>query len=208
MPPNTRVEFLRNAAKLARNLFVIRTGVSIYEQDRIDDVLTNEGFTQLHAIESGEENLGQVRIYRKVKSLQRQFISYPKSGRSWIRYALSLLGIHNEITFHHDKFEFNDGSLPAHDFSYETRIQKYAGVDRIVYLSRDPRDVMVSLYHQVTGRFKDFFNYEGTISEFIRDDYFGARNLRAFQDMWRSLAEEIPVLLITYESVTGISPPS
>jgi hypothetical protein len=66
-------------------------------------------------------------------------------------------------------------------------------------MARDPRDLMVSLYFQVTGRFKDFFNYSGDISAFIRDDYFGARNLQKFRDLWDRLCSERGYLKITYE---------
>ena len=94
---------------------------------------------------------------------RRVFISYPKSGRTWLRYILTELQLTDEVRFHHDAFEFNDGSRPAHNFDEEARLKKYAR-DRIVLLRRDPRDVMVSLFYQITGRFRDFFGYEGTIS--------------------------------------------
>ena len=126
------------------------------------------------------------------------FISYPKSGRSWVRFALTMLGHGNEIMFHHDGFEFNDGSLPAHNFDIGMRRLQYAAPCRPVYLTRDPRDIMVSLFHQVTGRFQDFFNYRGDISAFIRDDYFGAHNLHRFQQMWEQLCEEGIALKISY----------
>jgi len=126
-------------------------------------------------------------------------ISYPKSGRSWIRFALTVLGLAHEIAFHHDGFEFNDGSLPAHDFDIGLRRLQYATPCRPVYLSRDPRDIIVSLYFQVTGRFRDFFNYRGDISAFIRDDYFGAQNLHRFQQLWDQLCAEGLALKISYE---------
>jgi hypothetical protein len=130
----------------------------------------------------------------------RQFVSYPKSGRTWIRYALSLLGVAEKIRFHHDTFEFNNPAKPAPNLDFEERLQRYRSVEKIVYLYRDPRDVMVSLYFQVTGRFKDFFGYEGTISDFIRDEYFGARHLRAFQTQWAEMCKRRPVLQISYEA--------
>jgi hypothetical protein len=58
---------------------------------------------------------------------------------------------------------------------------------------------MVSLYHQVTGRFREFFGYEGSISEFIRDDYFGAANLDRFRRMWHAIARELGFLSVSYE---------
>jgi Sulfotransferase domain len=131
--------------------------------------------------------------------MQRHFISYPKSGRSWLRYILAQLGHEPLVRFQHDGFEFNDGAKPALDFSLAARLARYAEADRLVYLERDPRDVMVSLYFQVTGRFRDFFGYTGTISDFIRDDYFGADNLRRFRDLWHEIAVRREVLVVTYE---------
>lgn len=131
--------------------------------------------------------------------MQRQFISYPKSGRSWLRYILAQLQCERAVQFQHDGFEFNDGARPPHDFSLEARLHRYAQVERIVYLRRDPRDVIISLFFQVTGRFKDFFGYTGDLSDFIRDPYFGAENLHRFRLMWDEIARRRDVLVMSYE---------
>lgn len=130
---------------------------------------------------------------------ERQFISFPKSGRSWVRYALHKAGVGDQIFFHHDGFEYNDGAKPALDFDFESRLLRYSGEGRIVYMERDPLDVMVSLYHQITGRFADYFRYEGGISDFVRDPYFGAANLREFRRQWAQLCKEKRALRLTYE---------
>src|SRR5258708_31119145 len=116
--------------------------------------------------------------------MERHFVSYPKSGRSWIRYILVQLDIEKQIVFHHDRFEFSDGAKVPHNFNLDERLQQYSRVEKLVYLERDPRDVMVSLFFQVTGRMKDVFEYKGSLSEFLRDDYFGAHNLKLFRKMW------------------------
>lgn len=131
--------------------------------------------------------------------MKRQLISYPKSGRTWLRYMLVQLGQASNVHFHHDGFEFNDGRKPPLNFDKKARLTRYTDADRIIHLRRDPRDVMVSLYHQVTGRFQDFFDYHGSISDFIRDPYFGAHNLAQAHAMWQEIATIRGFLTITYE---------
>lgn len=132
--------------------------------------------------------------------MRRMVISFPKSGRTWLRYGLHLAG-HGDIPFSHDGFEYNDGAKPALSFDPSERLTRYRHVDRIVYVERGTHDTIVSLFHQVTGRFKDFFHYQGTITEFLRDPYFGVANLIRFQSMWRHLSVELPVLVIRYEEM-------
>lgn len=132
--------------------------------------------------------------------LNRHFVSFPKSGRTWVRYMLDRLGLEQSIVFHHDGFEFNDGTRPELEFDVEARLRKYQAVDRLLYLERDPRDTIVSLFHQVTGRFADFFDYRAPISEFIRDNYFGAENLQKFREMWSEIAARRNVKVFSYEA--------
>jgi hypothetical protein len=131
----------------------------------------------------------------------RQFVSYPKSGRTWIRYILVQLGLEREIEFHHDTFEFTDPQKPPHDFGFAKRLHRYARVERLVYLERDPRDVMVSLYFQITGRLADVYRSETDISAFIRDPYFGAENLARFRELWRKVVARRGFLTVTYEEM-------
>jgi len=131
--------------------------------------------------------------------LRRAFISFPKSGRTWLRYAFRLAGVEEQIDFHHDGFEYSDGSRPALDFDFDARLARSLDVDRLIYLDRDPRDVMVSLYHQVTGRFRTTFNYAGSLSDFIRDPYFGAENLAEFRRQWDEVCRRRPVCRVSYE---------
>lgn len=130
----------------------------------------------------------------------RHFVSYPKSGRTWIRYIFAQLGVEQLVTFHHDGFEFNDGAKPPHDFDLTGRLARYSHVDRLVFLDRDPRDVMVSLYSQITGRFRDLFAYNGNPSDFLRDDYFGATNLKRFREMWKQITGSHGFLVVSYEA--------
>ena len=80
--------------------------------------------------------------------MRRELISFPKSGRSRIRFGLHQIGLGDAVRFHHDGFEFNDGAKPPLDFSVEKRVKRIKPEDRIVFLKRDPRDVIVSCYFQ------------------------------------------------------------
>jgi hypothetical protein len=131
--------------------------------------------------------------------MRRHFVSYPKSGRSWIRYCFHQMEIASSVYFHHDSFEFNDSSKPLPSYDFAQRLTSCTEIDRVVYMHRDPRDILVSLYHQVTGRFDTFFHYKESLSEFIRDDYFGAKNLKLFQDQWNMLCDMDIAYRISYE---------
>lgn len=205
LPEDQRVHTLKQALKRTKSIFLIRTPETLFSHDNIDLIIHDAGFTQLKSKPSHGQytNLGGFRIYKRMvspsKKGKKHFVSYPKSGRTWLRFVLSRLNLLEQIHFHHDGFEFNDGSCPPHNFSFDDRMENYSVDDQIVYLDRDPRDIMVSLFHQVTGRFKDIFCYEKDISDFIRDPYFGASNLHYFQQMWEELTLSRNIISISYE---------
>ncbi len=133
---------------------------------------------------------------------KRIVVSFPKSGRSWLRYAVELTAEASDIIFCHDEFEYNDAAKPALNFNIDVRHKRYdCESDKIVYVDRDTRDTIVSLYNQVTGRFSDIFDYTDDISAFIRDEYFGVDNLIRFQKMWRTLASQNNWLMVRYEEM-------
>lgn len=134
--------------------------------------------------------------------MKRLVVSFPKSGRTWLRYGLHLAG-HPNVPFTHDGCEYNDSGKPPLSFDPTRRIAAYGTYDRIVYIERDPRDTIVSLFHQITGRFSDIFGYTGDISSFIRDPYFGIQNLIRFQAMWHGLSATLPVMIASYEEMSN-----
>ena len=206
LPAATRRRTLQQLARMARCYFVIRTRAATYEQEGIEKDLAAGGLRllALGAAASPLPHLGAVLIYQRLGQASaakpiRQFVSYPKSGRSWIRYMMTTLGLEENIEFHHDTFEFNDRACPAFDFDIARRIRLYSKVDKVVYMTRDPRDLMVSLYFQVSHRFSEIFGYRGSISEFIRDEYFGAANLQRFREMWAEICRRLGFLTVSYE---------
>jgi hypothetical protein len=140
-----------------------------------------------------------------VNNRERQFISFPKSGRTWLRYVLVQLDLAKHIEIHHDGFELDNGRKPPQDFSLEKHLRRYRNIDRLVFLDRDPRDVMVSLYYEVTDRLQDRFGWEGDISTFFRDPYFGAETLHAFREVWHEMVKRRGFLQVTYEQMQADS---
>lgn len=143
-------------------------------------------------------------------------ISYPKSGRTWLRVLIgkavclrynlpdALMLETDRLTaaaglsrtaFTHDYSEILTGlpyqALPA-DRS------EYAG-KKVVFIVRDAKDVLVSSYFQATRR---TYKYKGSISDFIRSDKYGIRKVVTFYNIWhanRHVPKEF--LLVRYEDM-------
>jgi len=170
--------------------------------------------------------LGAGSFSRKYPEMHRNrfaetlIVSYPKSGRSWLRMILSayVAALHEKPLDHqrditdlsreisdmpHIAF-VHDGSTyaqPNNATSEELNADKRAfATKKVILLVRDPRDVLVSYYFHCTHRQKVF---EGDLSEFIRDDQFGIHKLIAFLNHWNN-AKEIPrsFTLLRYEDMS------
>ena len=143
-------------------------------------------------------------------------ISYPKCGRTWTRIMLkrylelsepghrsqafndqSILRISKSLTI---KFEHDQGGFtpPVKADELTFNVSKYSN-KRVVCLVRDPRDVVVSNWYML----KYATNvYQGDLSEFIRDHFFGIRKIVAFLNMWVENANSIKdFYLISYEQI-------
>jgi hypothetical protein len=147
---------------------------------------------------------------------QVAIISYPKSGRTWLR-ALIGKAICQHYSIGEDLLLFTytltrNASVLSTSFTHDgsellTRTPyRQMSVDRsrrrrqkVLFIVRDPRDVLVSCYFQAVKRINVF---DGTISEFIRDDRFGIKKYMHFLNIWH-LNQEVPreFLLLTYESM-------
>lgn len=150
-------------------------------------------------------------------------ISYPKSGRTWLRVLLGkALSLHHRFgaehlldtpgltaaagmlrtDFHHD------GTELRHDLDYlSLTYGKRIYCDKaVVFLARDARDVLVSGYFEATRRSFLFdgrpVEFDGSLSEFIRSPVFGVRKLAVFYDIWaRNQTTPRRFLLIHYEQL-------
>lgn len=142
------------------------------------------------------------------------FLSYPKSGRTWVRflvdaYLADLHGIPVSNVFEVERrldsrwrieWEHLTGAmiqLLPYDRIREMDLSSLDG--RVcVYLSRDPYATLASAFFQARDRVKVF---QGTPSEFVRSPLFGARKLAAFQSMVEDLKGRFSRFVpLTYEA--------
>ncbi|HEX3128274.1 MAG TPA: sulfotransferase domain-containing protein [Thermoanaerobaculia bacterium] len=141
------------------------------------------------------------------------FLSYPKSGRTWVRflvdaYLADLHGIQVPNVFDAERrldprwrieWEHLTGAMIQmlpYDRVGEIDLPSLDG-RTCVWLSRDPYATLASAYFQARDRVKVF---QGTPSEFVRSPLFGARKLAAFQALVESLKDRFSSFTpLTYE---------
>ena len=142
-------------------------------------------------------------------------VSFPKSGRTWFRTILGTalqlrFGIrHVDPTSVHMMWMF-DPDIPrlafTHDVNAHLRpageVQWDGGRYRnkkTILLIRDPRDTIVSLYFEMSKRVG---SYNGSISDFIRQDSGGLASLVAFLNSWAANISQLSQsLILTYEDL-------
>ena len=138
-------------------------------------------------------------------------VSFRKSGRTWLRMIwarileqqyskninldtqfMALLTKAPKLTFSHGGTTKTNNPL-----SFPRWLQR----KKVIFLARDPRDVVVSLYHDYTKRHG---GYTGSISSFIRDDNFGLPAIILFMNQWaKHLQSNQKSLLLSYEQLSA-----
>lgn len=153
-------------------------------------------------------------------------VSYPKCGATWLQFMLAEIlrrrpGIQERaatvrlteltarysglprIQWTHDATEiaYENGGRPNphRTFVYEGRwCYRHR---RVVLLLRDPRDVVVSYFHQVTRRSKRPLHFD-SISDFVRHPLYGFARIIRFYEIWHA-NRHVPreLLIIRYEDL-------
>ncbi|MEX0841295.1 MAG: sulfotransferase domain-containing protein [Xanthobacteraceae bacterium] len=167
--------------------------------------------------------LVRYREYKKLQATDAFIISYPKCGRTWLRL---LLGKFLQLHF---GFEENARMLELHALSsklpgltsvdithddyphwkpaseIERSKRRYKG-KKVVFLARDPRDVLVSYYFQYVRRGDKIeandWGFNGTVSDFIRHRIGGVDNISTFYNVWAD-QRHVPAafFLLRYEDL-------
>ncbi|WP_143728052.1 sulfotransferase domain-containing protein, partial [Moorena bouillonii] len=124
-------------------------------------------------------------------------MSYPKSGRTWLRLMLgrvlemhfnlkdtNILALQKLRELHHDipKIWVSHDDNPQLKKPDELVTSKAEYQDkRVILLVRDPRDAIVSSYYQKKKREKAYY---GILTEFIREEKGSFATLIAFYNIW------------------------
>ena len=148
-------------------------------------------------------------------------VSYPKSGRTWLRYLLSIylaqvfeldLDIDLRTTFKVlPNYDLDtERGLPAADRMAEGQGPLVAASHRdwdpdlfagtpAVFLVRDPRDVLVSSYfHQTRHKHR----FDGDLSDFIDDADYGVGAIGTFHNRWLDGLRGQRHIVISYEQLS------
>lgn len=148
-------------------------------------------------------NLREVNAHRKADAY---VISYPNSGRTWIALMLT-----HYFVGHLPRSYVRPGGIlsatgrPSIRLAHDSRpIQRTLGLTRsrftqkkVILLVRDPRDVIVSRFHQQRDREGSF---NGTLTEFIRQPGSSLDELLKFYNSWADAGSGLPDFhVVTYE---------
>ncbi|WP_379923345.1 sulfotransferase domain-containing protein [Erythrobacter sp. R86502] len=162
------------------------------------------------------------RLQRRTQDIDAFLVSFPKSGRTWLRYLMSLyLARHAGLDFEPDlhstfrvmpNFDLDKqrglGSLvqtvapdlPLIAVSHRTYDANLFARVPVVMLVRDPRDVLVSSYfHQTRHKHR----FEGTMADFLESEAFGAASIAEYHNNWAKGLECRPSLVLSYEEMSG-----
>lgn len=168
------------------------------------------------------------KLLRRVRVADAAVVSVGKSGRTWLRAMLSHIyhqrhGLPAQELIDFDNFHARHAAVPRILFtgvesdgrapSGRTWAQEVAAVKRIVLLSRDPRDVAVSFYFQMTERATEReLQRKGVHSrtalqemkmiDFLLDPRLGVPRVNRMLGGWRDAVADHPgVLSVSYEEL-------
>jgi alcohol sulfotransferase len=170
---------------------------------------------------AGRRVVNLLKLCRLGSTADAFLVSYPKSGRTWLRFILSNYLDRSQASSNgvdlYSMFSImpnyalderrGQGALPKEGrqrpmplvlVSHHPHSRFFFGRKPIIFLVRDPRDVMVSSYFHAT-RHKHRFN--GSIGEFLREPHHGVSVLAKFLNGWAVGLKRHPHIVLSYEGL-------
>ncbi len=163
------------------------------------------------------------RQLRKAAARADSFLaSFPKSGRTWLRFMISnylneayglgrTIDLQNTFAFAPNFDLSRKRGLPAFDGNpsaaglpavFVTHLSHDAslfGDAPVIFLLRDPREVMVSGYHHAVRHKK---NFSGGVSDFIDRGDYGLRAYIGYHNAWAAALRSDRDLVLTYRELS------
>lgn len=166
------------------------------------------------------QEIQRKRLKERLSEIDAFLVSYPKSGRTWLRFALShyfartaALGFAPDLVttfkvlpnFDVDRvrglpaFVGKKTGLPLIAVSHLRYELGYFAGHPTIFLVRDPRDVMVSAYFHAT---RQKHRFDGDISSFLRDRQQGLASLIQYLNGWAEGMADGSSVILSYERMS------
>jgi hypothetical protein len=142
-------------------------------------------------------------------------VSFPKCGRTWLlvmigHYVVNRYGLPQDDLLNLGDFHKTVPELPPIQFKHDDKPDRRAAEEliatkaaykkhKVIFLVRDPRDVLVSKYYSLKYR-ED--TYSGSLSEFIREPRGSLSSIVRYYNIWfdqRNVPNKF--LLLRYEDL-------
>ena len=243
---NNPLKCLADAASMAEFFLAIRVPDYWYEENKVKLNIVMKGWELMYHVPAQQPDIdyqGHLFVYqkpgidKKLDVLRRELremskidylakcdhaiVSFPKSGRTWIRYFLGrYLELQHDmpmdlefmpqpywsqqrldldfphIHFTHDWFDVKHSDRAEPGVLYKDILDKKP----IVFLLRNPMDTIVSYYYHKVKREANENLLDLDLRKFILDDRYGLGRYCAWMDkMLDYLADRKDKLIITYE---------
>jgi len=137
-----------------------------------------------------------VLFWQNSKNSNNLCVSFPKTGRTWLRVLLDNLDIDLEYS-HWDSNHIKQIPYRVWRIKWLRSLPKVVN-KKILFLYRDPRDTVVSGYFQCKDRLK---NFDGDLSTFIRNDCHGLGKIAVFYESWFRIRRLTNIHYIAYEDL-------
>jgi hypothetical protein len=141
-------------------------------------------------------------------------VSFPKCGRTWLRAMLTFYyaeryGLSTPPLLEYANLHYLDHRIPKIFFTHDEdshlrpeelgRDKRHYRDKHVLLVTRDPRDVCVSLYFHRSHRFQEL---DQPIFEFATAEAGGLGTAVEFMSIWRAALKQIPASLeISYEAM-------